>query len=294
MQPLVIGATGQVGQNIARQLSGRNPILTARNPRLPGWKAFDLATAAAHPTEAARLLDETEPDSVFCVGGATDVERCESEPEMAFLANEKGPSVLAAAAAARYLPFLYFSTEYVFDGESGPYNEDDPVRALSVYGKSKLAGERGVLQAHPGALILRTTVVYGYDVARKNFLYGLLSKLSTRQQMRVADDQLSTPTYNKDLATAAVSLLGDGASGIYHVCGPERMSRFQFALSAAKLMGLPAELIIPAATASMGQKAPRPLSAGLSIGKLNHGFPRIMMQPLADGIREFMTSEHLA
>jgi dTDP-4-dehydrorhamnose reductase len=267
--------------------------LTARKPSLPGWKAFDLAIAAAHPDEAARLLDQSEPDSVYCVGGATDVEHCESEPQMAFLANEQGPTVLAAAAAARQLPFLYFSTEYVFDGKNGPYQEDDPVNALSVYGKSKLAGERGVLQAHSGALILRTTVVYGYDGARKNFLYGLLARLSTGQQMRVAEDQISTPTYNKDLATAAVSLLGVGASGIYHVCGPERMSRFQFALSAAKFMGLPPELIIPAPTPSMGQKAPRPLDAGLSIERLNHQFPAIVMRPLAIAIREFITSEPL-
>ena len=293
MRPLVIGATGQVGQNIARELSSQNPILTARKPSLPGWKAFDLATAAVQPDEAARLLDQAELDSVFCVGGATDVERCESEPEMAFLANEQGPSVLAAASAARHLPFLYFSTEYVFDGKSGPYQEHDPVNALSVYGKSKLAGERGVLQAHPGALIVRTTVVYGYDGARKNFLYGLLAKLSAGQQMRVAEDQISTPTYNKDLATAAVSLLRDGASGVYHIGGPERMSRFQFALSAAKLMGLRPELIIPAPTSSMGQKAPRPLDAGLSTGKLNRQFPNIVMRPLASAILEFIALEPL-
>lgn len=294
MRPLVIGATGQVGQNIALRLSDRNPLQTGRNPSISGFRRFDLASAALHPDEAARLLDCDDIDSVYCVGGATDVERCESEPEIAFLANERGPIVLAAAAAARHLPFLYFSTEYVFDGEDGPYTENDPVNALSVYGKSKLAGERGVSDAHNNALIIRTTVVYGYDSARKNFLYGLLNRLSVGQCMNVAQDQLSTPTYNRDLAEAAVTLMNSKAAGVYHVCGPERMSRFQFAISAAELMGLPSHLVVSALTCSMGQKAPRPLNAGLSSKKLNQHFPKVIMRTPATGIQDFVSSEILS
>lgn len=289
-RPLIVGAAGQVGQQIARILIGANPVRTSRKATASGWRVVDLEALAVTSGDAVRLLDTESIGSVYCVGGATDVENCEAEPEKTYQINEKGPAVLAAAAQERGLPFVYFSTEYVFDGRSGPYSEQDAVNPLNVYGKSKLAGELLIMKIHPGALIIRTTVVYGQDDAQKNFLYGLVNRLSNGVQMKVAQDQISTPTYNKDLAQAAVTLLNSGASGIYHVCGLQCLSRFEFALEAARVMDLPCDLIIPSLTSALNQKATRPLNAGLATQKLRSEFPQVLIRPLEEGIRDFMAA----
>jgi dTDP-4-dehydrorhamnose reductase len=155
-----------------------------------------------------------------------------------------------------------------------------------VYGRSKWEGEQAVLAACPHALVLRTTVVYGQDLGQKNYVYSLMRQLSAGHAMRVAQDQVSTPTYNRDLAAAAVALVERGASGIYHVCGPERMDRLAFARSVADLLLLDAGLLEGVPTAELGQKAARPLNAGLAIDKLRRMHPDLTMRGPADALAD--------
>jgi dTDP-4-dehydrorhamnose reductase len=264
-RPLIVGAQGQVGGAIAAAI-GPQAIATGRKPTSDGSPFVDLAALAQRPALAAEVLSPLPLSAIYCVGGATDVERCEEDVDWAMQVNCHGPRALAAAA--RHLPFVYFSTEYIFDGENGPYDEAAPPNPLSVYGRSKALGEQEVLAVHPAPLIVRTTVVYGPDRQAKNFLYTLRRLLSSGQPMRVAVDQVSTPTYNEDLARATVALLASGASGIYHVAGPDLLSRFHFAQLAADILELDASLLSPVATADMKQRAARPLRAGLLIDKL--------------------------
>ena len=262
---LIVGANGQVGAAILSTLGdhalGAGRVSTADLPL-----SVDLVAMARRPALASELLASLPLDAVYCVGGATDVERCESDVDWAMETNCYGPAALAAAAS--HLPFVYFSTEYVFDGVQGPYTETDPTNPLSVYGRSKFEGEQRILDAHPNPLVLRTTVVYGPDRQRKSFLYTLKRLLTSGQTMRVPVDQISTPTYNEDLASATVELVRLGASGIFHVCGPDVLSRYDFALQAVQILDLDASLIKGVTTAELNQKAPRPLNAGLLTEKL--------------------------
>ena len=277
---LVIGAAGQVGAQLVHQLGPDRALAAGRTPQPPAhlagysWLQLDLEQLARNPAQAPALLAAAQPcDAVLCVAGATDVERCESEPAWAAAVNTDGPAVLAAALP-REIPFAFFSTEYVFDGgargpeSAGPYTEQRPTHALSVYGRSKLRGEQAVLRARPDALILRTTVVYGPDPARKNFLYFLHRELSAGKPIRVVTDQISTPTSNDDLASATLRLLKENQTGIFHVCGPDLLSRYDFAVRAARALALDPTLIQPITTASLHQRAPRPLAAGLLTAKL--------------------------
>ena len=278
---LIVGAHGQVGAAIASIL-GPGAIATGRHKLADETLQVDLIALAAQPGLADRLLAPLHLSAVYCVGGATDVERCESDEAWAMGTNCFGPAALAAAA--RHLPFIYFSTEYVFDGANGPYDEGEATHPLSAYGRSKLAGEQRVLEAHPNALILRTTVVYGPDRQGKNFLYTLQRLLSAGQGMRVPTDQISTPTYNEDLARAAVELVSLGATGVFNVTGPELLSRYDFALLATGILGLDASLITPVTTAELKQKAPRPLRAGLLTGKLQRTLQGTRMRPNREAI----------
>ena len=291
-QGLVVGASGQVGAEMLRYF-GRTrgvgyALPTCREPAgKANWLALDLVSLGSAAADA--LLRPYHLNSIYCVAGMTDVERCETEPAMAKGANARGPAVLAAYARRLGLPFVYFSTEYVFDGHPmhpGPYAEDAQTGAVSVYGQSKLDGERAVRDAHPDALIVRTTVVYGEDARGKNYLYSLMRNLGAGRSMRVPADQISTPTYNRDLVRATVGLVDAGATGVFHLCGPELLSRIDFARRIAEFLELDASLLEPVPTASLGQRAARPLEAGLLTEKLRQNYPELRMRTLEESLRD--------
>ena len=257
----------------------------------PGWLHVDLAEIAS-AAEAERALRGQEFEAMLCVAGMTNVEGCEDEQAAAMQVNATAPASFAAVARQRGIPFVYFSTEYVFDGEAGPYLEDDEAHPISVYGRSKWEGELGVRAAHPDALILRTTVVYGQDAGEKNFLYSLMRNLRAGKEMRVPEDQISTPTYNMDLAKATEMLLAKEETGVFHVCGPELLSRLEFAQAIARELGLDEALVRGVATADLKQKAPRPLRAGLRTHKLRRVCPQAAMRPLHEALMDCRESMH--
>jgi dTDP-4-dehydrorhamnose reductase len=290
-RPLVVGAAGQVGKALTHAL-GPQALKAGRNAPTGDWLQVDLAALAHDPNAAKSTLDAHNLSAIYCVGGATDVERCETDHAWAMGANCDGP--IALANATKGIPFVFFSTDYIFDGRAGPYNESAATNPLSVYGRSKLLGEQGVLAARPDALIIRTTIVYGPDSQQKNYLYTLRRILSEGKPMRVAADQLSTPTYNEDLALATIALVAGGHTGIVNVAGPELLSRFDFSILAASILGLDTALLTPIATSELRQKAARPLASGLLIDKLRAAVPSITMRTNAEAITAWKASEAAA
>lgn len=290
---LVVGATGQVGHAIAQQL-GAHALPAGRNPKDDTWLRLELAEAAtADPATLDALIPSHNLDAIICSAGATDVERCESDHDWAAAANHLGPAALARAAARASIPFVFFSTDYVFDGthaHPGPYRESDPTNPLSVYGRSKLDGERAVLDAHPRALVLRTTTVYGPDPQGKNFLYTLRRLLSAGTPMRVPTDQLATPTYNQDLAAATLELLRNGHTGLFHAAGPDFLSRLEFALLACDLLHLPTATLHGVSTAELNQRAARPLLGGLNCDHLRSTLGRELFRSPRQGILDWQTA----
>jgi len=181
--------------------------------------------------------------------------------------NRDAPAAAARAAAKRGAGFVYFSTEYVFDGTAGPYAEDDPVHPQSVYALSKLEGERRAAEENPRAAVIRTTVVYGPERQGKNFVYQVLRRARAGEPIRVPSDQRSSPTYNVDLATATVELIERDFRGVLHVAGPVVLDRHAFALEVCAVFGLDARLVEAVTTESLRQPARRPLRAGLVIDR---------------------------
>jgi len=286
LKTLIVGASGQVGSQMLRALGGR-ALATSRTAR-EGWLKLDVAELA-ETAQAAELLDAHELDAIYCVGGMTWVDGCEKEPELAHRTNARGPGVLAAYARRRGLPYVFFSTDYVFDGAKehpGPYAEDAPANPLSVYGRTKLEGEQRVLQAYPQALVLRTTWVYGADARRMNFLYSMMRNLNARQPMKVPQDQVSTPTYNRDLVRVALGLVEARAAGVFHVAGPELLGRLKFAQKVARGLGLDASLLEGVTTAELKQPAARPLNSGLSTSRLATQHPQLRLRTLAEAMED--------
>ena len=165
---LVVGASGQVGTQVLRNVPRASAVPTSRRPEEPGWTTLDLATISE--AEADELVRGHKIATVYCSGGMTHVDACESAFDLARRINCDGPAILAAAAAQYGARFVYFSTDYVFNGELGPYAEDSPADPICAYGRSKWLGELAVQDAHPAALVIRTTGVYGPDAKERNFL----------------------------------------------------------------------------------------------------------------------------
>jgi dTDP-4-dehydrorhamnose reductase len=285
MHTLIIGSAGQVGGALLERL-GAEARGADLAPAGPEELRVDIGAFGRDPEAAARWVGSLAPRVVHLVAAWTWVDGCEGDPARAFLLNRDAAAALAAAARRAGARSVFYSTEYVFDGARGPYREDDPTHPVSVYGRSKLEAEGAVRAADPDALILRTTVVYGPEAQGKNFAYQLAERLGAGQRMRVPADQISTPTYNRDLADAAVRLVASGARGVVHVTGEDLLDRAEFARRLARAAGLDAGLIDAVPTAALGQKAARPLRAGLRIDRLRTlapGFrPRSVEAAVAD------------
>ena len=285
MRAVVIGGSGQIGGALLRALGerGHEAIGTYATVPYPGLTRLDAADLGS----AGGWVCAQSPDVVFYPAGFTWVDGCEKDPERAAAANLLQPFLIASAAAETGARFVYFSTDYVFDGRGGPYTEDAPTNPLSAYGHSKRDAE--VVLAHKlgdRALTVRTSWVFGPEWQGKNFAYQVVRALAAGKPMVVPIDQISSPGYGPDVASAVVALVEQGRSGLVHVVGPEVMGRLDFARAIAKGFGLDAGLVTGKTTEALGQGAPRPLNGGLSTPKLGEWLPGAM-RPLAECLADF-------
>ena len=211
---LVLGGAGQLGQELVHAAASGGVALTALSRA-----EADIAA----PADMRRALAHHRPSVVVNAAAYTKVDLAESEPEEARRANDTGPGVLADACAQAGIPLVHLSTDFVFDGrKEEPYVESDPVAPLSVYGRTKAAGEEAVRRAAPRHVILRTSWVYG--AYGGNFLKTMLRLARERDELRVVADQHGAPTSTRDLARIILALAprlaaGENVWGTYHFAG---------------------------------------------------------------------------
>ena len=281
LRALVIGASGQVGAALlitlrARGHEGRG---TYGHHATPGLDPLDLADHAA----VARAVAAARPDWVFCPAGLSFVDYCEEHIDEALAANRDGPAAAARAAEAAGAGFVFYSSDYVFDGVAGPFGEDDTPRPRSVYARSKLEGEQAVMTACRRAVVIRTSVVYGPERQEKNFVYQLIRACREGKGFRLAADQRASPSYNPDVAAASVELCERGLAGLWHVAGPEVLDRYAFALLISKEFALDPSRLTATTSAALAQKASRPLDGGLKVAKAQAQLKTGLMSP-AEGL----------
>ncbi len=263
---LVLGASGLVGSHVLaalreRGLAAEGTRHSENGPR--ELRRLDVRDGTA--TEA--MLREIRPGAVVLAAAAADVETCEADPATSYAVNVRGAANVVEAARKVGARVVLISTDYVFDGEAGPYRESDTVRPLSTYGLHKVFAELHVATRAVRPLVVRTTVVYGREARGKNFVARLRRELGGGRHIRVPADQVGTPTYAPDLARAIVACLEQGLEGVVHVVGHERMARSEFAVRAARALSLDASLVEAVPTGDLDQQAPRPLSAGLVLSE---------------------------
>jgi dTDP-4-dehydrorhamnose reductase len=283
MRALIIGASGQVGAALVSTLRerGHDAQGTHGAHPAPGLVPLDLNDHDA----VEHMIAEVTPDWIFCPAGLSHVDYCEEHPEEALALNHDGPRVAARAAGKAGAGFVFYSSDYVFNGVGGPFGEDDPPRPLSIYGRSKWEGERAVMIACRRAIVIRTSVVYGSERQEKNFVYQLIRAFRENRPYRPAVDQRVSPSYNPDVAAASVELAERDLLGLWHVAGPETLDRYAFALLVCREFGLDSSRLAPVKTAELKQAAPRPLNGGLRVGKAQVAL-RTPLRPPAEGLAE--------
>jgi dTDP-4-dehydrorhamnose reductase len=258
---LIVGASGQVGHHLALAAERRGIPWSGtfhKNPRAD-LHALDVRDAAA----VARVVRAANPAFVLIPAAVAHVDRCETEARQAYEVNVVGTGHLVDAANDVGAVIVYFSSDYIFDGADGPYDERATANPLSQYGLQKLSAEHLICQRAKESLIVRTTTVYGPEPQGKNFIYRLLAALRNGREIAVPGDQLGNPTYAPVLADAVFDLLAAGERGVIHVAGSALATREEFARAAADAFGEDQRLVCSALTSELGQAAPRPLKAGL-------------------------------
>lgn len=264
---LVIGASGLVGQSLLellRKLQPTDAVGTyARHPR-PGLVSLDLASAV----EVRDRLTTLRPNAIFLPGALTHVDHCEEHPDEAFRINAEGVRHVAREASRLGAKLIFYSTDYVFDGKSGPYDEEASVNPISIYGHSKLEGEKIVRDTVDDHLIIRTTGVYGWEPESNNFAMQIYRRVQQASRVTVPSDQISNPTLAEYLAEATMELLGQGFRGTVNVAGKDLVPRSEFAKRLVRTFGGNPDRVVAAETRSLKQKTARPLRGGLRTDKL--------------------------
>ena len=272
---LITGANGLLGQELVALMSrapkydvlatGRDPTLRLKEASC-GYVPLDVSDAEA----MRRLFQDFTPGVVINCAAMTQVDRCEEDREACWNVNAVAVEHLARQCHAIGARLVQVSTDFVFDGESGPYRETDRPRPINFYGKAKLAGENAARDAGLDKWALaRTVLVYGTgeELPRNNIALWVIDKLSRGEPIHVVTDQWRTPTYAPDLAAGIERIVRFGKTGTYHLSGRDFMSVYDFAQAIARVFDLDAALIHPTDGTKFKQKAARPPRTGFIILK---------------------------
>lgn len=258
MQVLVTGGKGMLGRALVRRLRGEAEVL-----------AVDVGEVDVTDGQAVRrCFAECRPELVFHCAAMTDVDGCELDPDTSLLVNALAAELVAEACAAHSARMVHISTDFVFDGRKGsPYTEDDEPSPVSVYGATKLEGERLVAKALPEHTIVRTA--WTFAPWGHNFVRSILRAAKDRGSLRVVDDQRGSPTYAPDLADALWALAQRRATGLFHVTNAGAVSRFDLAREICQAAGMSDVPIEPIGSPDLDQPARRPANASLLSTKLH-------------------------
>ena len=268
---LVIGANGLVGSRIGGLLGARRIPWrgTFRRRAVAGLQPLDVTD----PVSVAGIFGELDPGVVFHAANlAGGVDFCEANAAAATAFHLEATRTIARHCAERGATLVFVSTDYVFDGTSGPYREDDPKHPLNLYGRLKLEAEEWIQGHVPLHVIARTTNVFGWDPATvtPNFVMGLYRAHQARRPVQVPSFLWGSPTFAGDLAAALLELVEAGDAGVFHVVGSSFVNRLEWARRACDVLELDAALLeeLPAPPPTM---VPRPLRSWLGTGKFRRG-----------------------
>ena len=260
MKILIIGANGMLGSDLKEVLKSHELILT-------GSKDLDITDQ----NKVYQFISEKSPDIVINAAAYTAVDNCETHYNDAYAVNALGPKYLAIACKNNNIPLIHISTDYVFEGnKKSPLVEEDKLGPRTVYGKTKLEGEKFIQENCKKYFIIRTAWLFGIN--GKNFVQIMLNLSKNQKEIRVVNDQIGSPTSNYDLSKSIKELLNSDKYGIYHLTNKGECSWYEFAKKIFELSKIDIK-VIPISTEEYPRPAPRPHYSVLNNQKwINSGF----------------------
>lgn len=271
---LVTGSNGLLGQTlIALLASTQNIRLIAtskgqnRFPETEGYEYVEMDISV--PKLVKEVVEEFAPDVIIHTAAITNVDICHTNRDECWEMNVTAVETLLYVCELHDIHFVHLSTDFVFDGQNGPYMEDDLPSPISFYGNSKYEAEERIRKSGCRWAILRTILVYGVtaNMSRSNIVLWVKSALERGESIKVVNDQWRTPTLVQDLAIACGLVAEKGATGIFHIGGKDMLSVYDVAVKVAEFWKLDKSLIKPVLTASLNQSALRPPKTGLMLNK---------------------------
>lgn len=264
---LILGSNGMLGQRVVEAFSNSDKyelqLASFENnsffEEIP-YQKIDIG----NKKEVKKLLLDFFPDYVINLAAYTNVDKCETEKELCWNVNVNAVGHLAKYCVPTNSHLIHISSDYVFDGKTGPYTEADLPNPISYYGRSKLAGENIIKRFDIPNTIIRTNVLFGAaKYGRPDFVKWVVNSLRIKKSIRIVTDQINNPTYLDDLAEGIKTICDRSKIGLYHMGGAELLSRYQFTERISNFFNLDMDLVSPILTTELNQPAPRPLNSGL-------------------------------
>lgn len=271
---LITGSNGLLGQKLVAQISNSKEydlIATSRGKnrisKVTGftYEPMDITSEQ----DVTRVFDTYQPDALINTAAMTNVDACESDKGGCWELNVIAVEHLVKAAEKHNTHFIHLSTDFIFDGEAGPYKETDEPNPLSYYGESKLASEKALQDSNCKWAIARTIIVYGIveDMSRSNIVLWAKGALEKKQKLTIVNDQFRSPTLAEDLAKGCVLIAEKRAQGIYNLSGKDTMSIVDLVRRVARYYKLDESYIEEVSSASLNQAAKRPPKTGFILDK---------------------------
>lgn len=274
MKILITGANGLLGQKLVSDLGNSGHTILAsgqgdcRILNLPENVRYRSCNVT-NEEEVTRICSDFQPEAVIHTAAMTNVDECELNPEKCHVQNVIATQNVIHACEMVGAHLIHLSTDFIFDGTSGPYSEMDKPNPISIYGQSKLDAEIQVQKALCPWSIVRTVLVYGIapGLSRSNIILWVKASLEQGKEIQVVDDQFRTPTLAEDLATGCILIAEKKAEGIFNISGKDFLTPHEMAIQTANFFSLNKELIKQATAATFTQPAKRPPRTGFNISK---------------------------
>ncbi|MDH3765150.1 MAG: dTDP-4-dehydrorhamnose reductase [Nitrosopumilus sp.] len=265
MKFLVTGSAGLVGSQVVKDLIIQNhQVYSCYNNSIP-QDGIPTKLDLANQNDIKNILNEIQPDVIIHLAAMTGVDLCEIEQDLAMTINAKSTETLANESAKQKSFFVYVSTDYVFDGKLGMRKESDSQNPLGFYGKSKLTGEISVNRLASGWCIARTSTPFGVHPTKKSFPLWVKENLELKKEISVLTDQYTSPTYVPNLSKMLIEIATRQITGMIHLAGANRISRYTLAEMVADKLNLDKTLLKPVKITEMNWKAQRPQDSSLDV-----------------------------
>lgn len=274
MKILITGSNGLLGQKLVKLLleKGIDLVATSRGANRVNYLNDPFEYCELDITEedqVKEVLSKYEPDVVIHTAAMTNVDQCEKEQKACRILNVHAVQYLVSACEFYGIHFIHLSTDFIFDGENGPYKEEDHPNPISFYGQSKLDAENIVKKANCDWAILRTVLVYGVTpgMSRSNIILWVKENLENRKPLKIVDDQWRTPTLAEDLAMGCYLTAKKKATGVFNISGEEVLTPHDMAERTADFFGLDFSLVTKVDASTFSQPAKRPPKTGFILDK---------------------------